>query len=452
MINITKKDILETFNLSIPIILGRLGAVLMGVIDTMMIGKVGTTEIAAAGISSSIFILVGIIPIGFLIVGSPMISAANSSGDKSLVEKTLKGCIQSAVILSLFFIVIMLLMAYFFTAFNQPADVNAIAPPFFCMLIVSTLPLMVFIAIEQFSDGLEKTQISMFFNITALFVNMGINYLLIFGHFGLPKMGLLGAGVGTLVARIYMCVGIWLVVKYKKEFKKYDLNFDFFKIEKESFIKIWRAGIPSGMQFFFEVSAFCIAAMMVGWLGTVPLAAHNIAISVASISYMLSTGFATGGSIRVAGFYSVQNKEGVLRAGKTSLLFVVVLMSFSCLLFTTCGNFLVSLFSEDVSAKSLAASLMILAGIFQLSDGIQVVSLRSLLGLEDIKIPTYITLFSYWGIAIPLGYYLTFYTSMGIYGIWSALCIGLTISAVLVTLRFFNLANKIEPSLVPLQV
>lgn len=442
MLNITKKDISETFKLSMPIILGRLGAVLMGVIDTMMIGKVGTTEIAAAGISSSIFILVGIIPIGFLIIGSPMISSANSSGDKNLVINILKGCIQSAVILSIFFMIIMFGMLYFFKYFNQPEDVNLIAPPFFSLLIFSTLPLMVFIAIEQFSDGLEKTSISMFFNISALFVNMGINYLLIFGHFGFPALGLFGAGIGTLTARIYMCIGIWLVVKYKKEFSEFDLNFDFLKIEKQSFIRIWKAGVPSGMQFFFEVSAFSTAAIMIGWLGTVPLAAHNIAISVASVSYMLSTGFATGGSIRVASFYGSKDRLGVLRAGKTSLLFVIVLMTMSCLLFIFLGNPLANLFSNDDLTVRLATSLLILAGIFQLSDGIQVVSLRSLLGIEDIKIPTYITFVSYWAIAIPLGYYLTFNTSLGVYGLWISLCIGLTISAIFVTLRFFKLAKR----------
>lgn len=438
-----KTDINETVKLSLPIIFGRLGAVLMGVADTMMIGKVGTTEIAASGISTAIFILVAIIPIGFLIVGSPFVSAANSSGDKNLVVNILKGCIQSSIILSLFFMTILYVMAYNFEIFNQPKEVNDVVFPFFCLIIASTLPLMVFIAIEQFSDGLEKTSISMFFNVTALLLNIGINFGLIYGNFGLPKLGLVGAGIGTLTARIYMCVGIWLVVKYKKEFQEFNLNFDLLHIEKESFTKLWKAGVPSGMQFFFEVSAFSVAAMMIGWLGTIPLAAHNVAISIASISYMLSTGFATGGSIRVAAAFGKNDKEAVLRAGKTSLVFVTVLMAFSCLLFIFFGKILTQFYTSDLKVIEIAGTLMIFAGLFQFSDGIQVVSLRSLLGLEDIKIPTYITLFAYWVIGVPVGYVLTFYTPMGVNGMWLSLCIGLTISAILVTFRFFKIANQV---------
>lgn len=438
-----KTDIKETVKLSLPIIFGRLGAVLMGVADTMMIGKIGTTEIAASGISTAIFILVAIIPIGFLIVGSPFVSAANSNGDKKSVVNLLKGCIQSAIILSLFFMAILYVLAYNFEIFNQPKEVNDIVFPFFCLIIASTLPLMIFIAIEQFSDGLEKTAIAMFFNVTGLLLNIGINYCLIYGNFGLPKLGLIGAGLGTLIARIYMAIGIWLVIKYQKAFQEFELNFSLFKIEKESFIKLWRAGVPSGMQFFFEVSAFSVAAMMIGWLGTVPLAAHNVALSIASISYMLSTGFATGGSIRVAAAFGQGDREAVLRAGKTSLFFVTILMGISCLLFIFGAEWLTQLYTNDKNVIQIASTLMIFAGLFQFSDGIQVVSLRALLGLEDIKIPTLITLFAYWVVGVPLGYILTFHTPMGVNGIWFALCVGLTISAILVTIRFFKMANKI---------
>lgn len=441
MLSKYKTDISETIKLSLPIIFGRLGAVLMGVADTMMIGKVGTTEIAAAGIATSIFILVAIIPIGFLIVGSPFISACNSVGDKKSVVNILKGCVQSSVILSVIFMAILYMMAFNFEIFNQPVAVNEIVFPFFCLIIASTLPLMVFIAIEQFSDGLEKTQISMFFNVTGLLLNVAINYCLIYGNFGFPKLGLVGAGVGTLTARTYMCIGIWLVVKYKKAFSAFDLKFDLFTIEKESFIKLWKAGVPSGMQFFFEVSAFSVAAMMIGWLGIIPLAAHNVALSIASISYMLSTGFATGGSIRVAAAFGKGDKEAVLRAGKTSLGFVIILMGFSCLIFIFGGKLLTQLYTTDQNVIEIAGLLMVFAGLFQLSDGIQVVSLRALLGMEDIKIPTYITLFAYWVVGVPLGYVLTFYTPMGVSGMWLSLCIGLTISAFLVTKRFFKMVN-----------
>jgi MATE family multidrug resistance protein len=438
-----KIDITETFKLSLPIIFGRLGAVLMGVLDSVMVGKVGYIDLAAAGISNSIFIMIGIIPIGFLIVGSPMISAAFSRNDKQECVNLMKGCIQTSVLMSLFFGVIMLVFAWNFQWFNQPKEVEVLAVPYFYLIIASTLPLMVFIAIEQFTDGLENTSVSMFFNVTGLIVNAGINWVLIYGNWGFPKLGLFGAGIGTLVARIYMMIGIWVVVKNQNAFKSFDLNLNLFKVHKETFIRIVKYGAPSGMQFFFEVSAFSFAAVMIGWLGTVPLAAHNLAISIASITYMLSSGFATGGSIRVASAFGVKNKEGIMKAARSAMFFVIFLMSVSCFSFIVFNEFFARLYTSEPKVIEVASILIIIGGIFQLGDGIQVVSIRALLAIEDINFPTIITLSAYWLIGVPIGSLLCFYFDYGVYGMWVGLLIGLWLSAILLTIRFLNRAKKV---------
>jgi MATE family multidrug resistance protein len=431
-------DIIETFKLSLPIILGRFGAVMMGVTDNVMIGKVGYESLAAAGIANSVFIMVGIIPIGFLIVGSPMISAAISRNDKNECVNILKGCIQTSIMLSLFFILVMLFLAYNFHYFNQTAEVEALAVPYFLLVSASTLPLMVFIGIEQFSDGLEHTKISMFFNVTGLFVNAFINWLLINGHWGFPQMGLLGAGVGTLCARTYMCIGIWLVVKYLKDFQSFNLKMNLFKIDKTTLSQIVKSGVPSSMQFFFEVSAFSLAAIMVGWLGAIPLAAHNVAISIASVTYMISTGFATGASIRVGTAFGVKDYEGVQRAGKSAIVLVGTLMIFSCVSFIVFNNFFIGFFTDEPKVVEVATGLVIIAGIFQLGDGIQVVSIRSLLGINDVNIPTIITLSAYWIVGIPIGYLLCFTLEMGVTGMWIGLTLGLSVSALMLTFRFLK--------------
>lgn len=433
-----KLDIIETFKLSLPIIFGRLGAVLMGVLDSIMIGRLGYEELAAVGIANSVFILVGILPIGFLIVGSPMISAAYSKNNKEECVQIMKGCIQFAILLSIFFMILMLVFAYNFHWFNQTAEVNALAVPFLYLIIGSTLPLMVFIAIEQFSDGLENTRVSMFFNVTALFVNAFINWLFIYGSWGFPQLGVLGAGIGTLTARIYMCTGIWLVVTNMKAFKSFDLRFRLFKIDVLIFRQLLKNGVPSGLQFFFEVSAFSLAAIMAGWLGTIQLAAHNVAISLASITYMLSTGFATGASIRVGAAYGMKDKVGLINAGKSAMILVIFLMSLSCVAFIIFNDFFVGMYTKEPDVINIASSLLIIAGLFQIADGIQVVAIRSLLGINDVNIPTMVSLGAYWIVGIPLGYLLCFNLGYGVYGIWFGLTSGICISAIVLSYRFFD--------------
>ena len=438
-----KKHIWETFKLSLPIIFGRLGAVLMGVADNIMIGKVSYTSLAAAGIANAIFILVAIIPIGFLIVGSPMISSSHSRGDKEEGVNILKGCIQFSVLLSILFQIVLSVFIFNFHWFRQTSEVEQLAGPFFALITVSTLPLMIFIAIEQFSDGLAQPRISMFFNVTGLLLNIAINWVVIYGNFGFPALGLIGAGIGTLTARTYMAIGIWIVIKYQKQFRDYDLKMNLLKIHKESFVKIFKSGFPSGMQFFFEVSAFSLAAIFVGWLGTIPLAAHNVAISLASITYMLSTGFATGGSIRGGYAFGMKDRIGVLNAGKSSLILVTGLMTVSCLIFIFLNKELVMLFTNESMVIETASSLLIIAAIFQLADGIQVAAIRALLAVEDVNIPTLITLFAYWIVGLPVGCLLTFYFNLNVHGMWIGLSVGLGISAILMTGRFFKKAYQV---------
>ncbi len=216
------------------------------------------------------------------------------------------------------------------------------------------------------------------------------------------------------------------------------------KIHKESFQKVLTQGIPSGLQFFFEVSAFSMAAVLIGWLGAVPLAANQIALSLCSITYMVSSGIAAGGSIRVGYAYGTRDKTGVLNAGKSSMLMIATLMSISCVSFIVFSGPLVKLYTDDVKVLEVASGLLIIGGLFQLGDGIQVAAIRALLGIEDVKVPTLFTLFAYWIFGLPFGCLLTFVFDMGVYGIWIGLSGGLWVAAILLTYRFFNKARRIK--------
>lgn len=437
-------DISETFKLSLPLIFGRLGAVLMGVTDNIMVGKVGYESLAAAGISNSIFILVVIIAIGMMIVGSPLISQANSQEDKPLAVNILKSCIQIALIVSAIAAIILGVFAFNFGWFRQTNEVEALAVPYFSIILMSVFPLMFFIAVEQFSDGLEVTKISMFFNVSALCMNIALNWLLIYGNLGFPALGLTGAGIATLFSRVYMAIGIWCVVRYSSYFKDYDLKFEILKVHYDSFRKVLKQGIPSGMQFFFEVSAFSLAAVMVGWLGTVELAAHNVALSLASISYMISSGFATGGSIRVGFAYGQKNIKDILDAGRAAFIIVITFMALTCIIFSIFNYELAMLYNDDPKVLKMASGLLILAAFFQFGDGVQVIAVRALLGIQDIKVPTVITFISYWVVGIPLGCLLTFYFGLSAYGIWIGLTFGLSAAAIMLSYRFFDKSKRLR--------
>jgi multidrug resistance protein, MATE family len=439
-----KGHILETFKLSIPIILGRMGAVLMGVADSIMVGKISYEALAACGAANAVFISIAIIPIGMMIVGSPMIASAKSKDDTEGIGHILKSCMQISVFISLFFMCILTVITFNFEMFNQTKEVNALVKPYLHIINFSILPLMLFIAIEQFTDGLENTDISMFFNISALLLNIFLNLFLVYGFLGFPKMGLVGAAIGTLGARCYMCLGIWLVIRYKQKFKVYTDFIHFFSFDKQIFTKILQQGIPSGVQFFLEVSAFSVAAIIIGWFGVIPLAAHNVAMSVASITYMISTGFATGASIRVAYFFGKNDFYNLRKAFIAAHSLIVLQIILICSILLIFNNSIVSLYTNEKEVIQIATTLLFIDMIFQFADGIQVVSVRSLLSLEDVKIPAFLTLFSYWIAGLPLGYLISYLFNLNVYGIWWGFVIGILSASILLTYRFIYMVRKKE--------
>lgn len=433
-----QRDFRETLWLSLPIIAGRFGAVTMGVIDNMMVGNVGYQELAAAGISNSVVFFLMIIPIGVLIVGSPMISGAKYQYDFKSVSQITKSCIQWAMLLTFGLTLLLIPVWLHFDLLGQTPEVTRLAMPYFALVMASMFPLMFFVAVEQLTDGLEQTGISMFFNISALGVNAGLNWIFIYGHFGMPALGLLGAGLGTLLARSYMAVGIWMCVRTKTAFKEVNTKFRFLQVDQPHFGQIWKTGIPSGFLFFFEVSAFSIGAVFVGWLGDVQLAAHNVVLSIASVTYMMSSGLAMGGSIRVGKYAGMSDMRSVRRATTSTLLLVVVFMSITCVSLLLWRDFFVSLYNSNPQVLRVASGLMVIAALFQLSDGVQIVTLGALRALKDVNIPALLSFISYCVLALPLGYLLAFGFRMDVMGIWIGFLAGLLLSSTILTLRLYS--------------
>lgn len=439
ILRLYRSDMRETLRLSIPIVIAQLGVVLMGVTDNLMIGRLlGALPLGAAGVANSITFLVGSIGLGGLGIVSAFVSQAKGKNDVKEINRLYRASIRVAWYLSFVLGIICLLAAWQFQLFGQTEDVTRMARPFILILTVSNTPLLLFVAIRQLCDGLSNPRVAMYITMSALVLNAILNYFLI------SWMGLNGAAVGTLLARCYMALAIWIYVKKDSFFAIY--------LKAESHLsltplikKILRVGLPGGFQFFFEIAAFSLAVIMVGWLGEPQLAAHQIAINMASTTYMMATGIAAAGSIRVGMAVGRENKPAVFRAGTAAFLLVTLFMGLCCAIFLSADEWLVGLYIRDnAEVATIAATLVVIAGFFQLSDGVQVVGLGVLRGISDVNVPTLLTLIAYWVVALPLSYVLAFPLGMDVQGIWIGLLAGLTVSAILLTYRFYNKLNRIS--------
>ncbi len=415
----------------------------MGVADMVMIGKIDATNLAAAGLANSVFFLISILGIGTLTAISPLVAKAKGAGHTNDVALLFRQGLWASVALSIFISGILFVLTVNLDWFGQDPEVTRLAKSFLHLLNAGVIFMLLFLGAKQFSDGLSITKPSAVITIAGLGLNILLNWMLIYGHCGFPALGIAGTGYATTVTRLFMAIAMigyvlrqpvykqWLHVKEKTE------SFKLFK-------KIIAIGLPSGMQYFFEVGAFASAAIMIGWFGKDQLAAHQIALNLASITYMIATGISAAGSIAVGDAWGRKNKTDLLFAGRSALIMSVVFMGFTALLFALFNHFFVGLYIDNIYVGGMAANLLLIAALFQLSDGIQCVSLGVLRGLADTKVPTIITIVAYWVIGIPVGWTLAKYADLSLYGIWYGLSLGLTFSAIMLTLRFFKESKEMD--------
>jgi MATE family multidrug resistance protein len=431
-----KEHIKHTLQLSYPVIIGQLGFIMMGVVDSLMVGSLGPAPLAAASLGNSITMLIFIIGIGVSFAVTPLVAisvGANKYSDCGIYfRQSLLVNLTFGIILMLITMICSELLIYF----DQPSDVIYQAKSYTRILSFGALPVMLFQTYKQFIEGLSVMRPAMIITILANLINAFTNWTLIFGNLGMPALGLDGAGWATFASRSFMAISLMLYVMNKMYFKQYDVSFHFKNINIPVIKKILSVGLPSGFQYFFEIGAFAFAVIMIGWLGTDQLAAHQIAINLASISFIVVLGLSMAGGIRVGNAVGKQNIVQVRRAGFTSIFLAICVMAFSGIAFIVFRNYLPTLYINDETVISIASSLLIIAALFQLSDGIQAVGIGILRGLTDVKVPTVITFVAYWIVGLPTGYVLGFMFDLDVQGVWIGLLAGLTTSAILLTLRF----------------
>ena len=436
-----KEHIKRTLELSYPVIIGQLGFIMMGVVDSLMVGVLGPVPLAAASLGNSLTLLIFIVGIGVSFAVTPLVAISVGAKKYSECGIYFRQSLLVNVTFGLILMSVTIICSEFIVYFDQPVEVIAIAKSYTKILGLSAIPMMLFQTYKQFIEGLSIMKPAMIITILANIVNGFTNWILIFGNLGFPALGLDGAGWATFSSRVFMASGLMIYVMNKPFFKQYDVSFHFKNINKPVIKKILSLGLPSGIQYFFEVGAFAFAVIMIGWLGTDQLAAHQIAINLASISFMVVLGLSTAGSIRVGNAVGEQNIKQIRSAGFTTIIIAICFMAMSGIVFIIFRDILPMLYINDEIVISIASSLLIIAALFQLSDGVQAVGIGILRGLTDIKIPTAITFIAYWVVGLPTGYFLGFNLCYDVQGVWIGLLAGLTTSAVLLTVRF-NIKSK----------
>jgi multidrug resistance protein, MATE family len=410
--------------------LSNLGHVMMGVTDNIMIGHVSATSLAGAGLALVIFNVLMLFGIGVSYAITPLVAEAHGENNNEKVISIVRHGFVINIINSLFLIGAVLLGSNLLYKLNQPPDVVALSIPFLNIIAYSLIPMMVFQTFKQFAEGLSKTRVAMIVIIGANAVNFLLNYVLVFGRFGFPAMGLEGSGWATFWSRVFMALTIMLYIYYAPPFKKYREVFQLKNFAGRIFSKMLNLGIPSGVQFIFEVLAFDFSLVMMGWIGTETIAAHQIAINLATISYMTTAGLGAAATIRVGYYLGKQDFTNLRSAAYSLLVMALVMMTMCAIIFIAGRNYLPELYVDDQSVIPIAASLITIAGLFQLADGTQVVCASALRGLQDVKVPSIFILISYWVIGLPLGYLLTFEWGFGATGVWWGLLVGLTLTAI----------------------
>lgn len=430
-----------------PIVVSQLGQTVVHLADSVIVGHfAGTIQLAAVSLVNSLFMLILVIGIGISYGLTPLMAQEN--GRKNYAE--CGRLLSNSLLINFVMGILLYSLVHFGTLLiidnlGQSPEVVAYAKPYLGYLSFSIIPLMIFNTFKQFAEGLGFTKQAMYISIWGNVLNIIVGIILVKGMFGITPMGVKGVGISTLLDRILMAAVMSFYVFRSKHFKVYLQHFKLSFIDKVRSIKILKIGAPVALQYSFEISAFSGAAILIGTIGAVEQAAHQIAINLASVTYMMASGIASAATIKTGNNFGKKNFNDLRKSALASYHVIIAFMSITAILFVCANNLLPFIYTEDQSVINIAAQLLIIAGFFQLFDGTQVVGLGVLRGLGDVNVPTIITFIAYWIIGIPLGYLLGIKLNLGVNGIWYGLTIGLLTASVLLFFRFQKRTRMLIP-------
>ncbi|MDA0864096.1 MAG: MATE family efflux transporter [Bacteroidetes bacterium] len=434
-----------------PVILGMLGHTLVAFVDNIMVGQLGTAELAAVSLGNSFMFVAMSLGIGFSTAITPLVAEAEGEGNFSRGKIAFKHGLVLCTLLGLLLFTSVFFAKPLMHLMKQPDEVVALAMPYLTYVAISLVPLIIFQAFKQCSDGLSLTRYPMYATLVANVVNVLLNYCFIFGHFGAPALGVVGAAIGTLASRVIMIWVLWWFLAHHKKAKWYVRHLRFRILSTKVFKKILGLGFPSAMQMFFEVVFFTGAIWLSGVLGKNPQAANQIALNLSSMTFMVAMGFSVVAMIRVGNQKGKGAFSELRRIAFSIFLLALICSVLFAVVFLTFNHWLPTMYldmsnleqlSDNNQVLDMAKTLILIAALYQISDAIQVVALGALRGLQDVFYPTLYTFFAYWVVGFPISIYLGMYTDLGITGIWIGLLAGLVMAALTLLWRFHKLSRR----------
>lgn len=428
----------DNFRLAYPVVISQLGHTLVALSDTIIIGHTGDVPLAAVALGNSLFSIMMVMGIGISYGLTPLIAQEHGRGNKSICGYLLRHSLVINLVLGLLLSSVIVGGSHYLHLLKQEEEVTVRAVPFLQLLGLSFFPLMIFLTFKQFAEGLGFTRQAMNISIIGNVINILVGITLVYGLFGAPKMGVTGVGIGTLTDRVLMAIAMtWYVLKSPR-FREYLTEFWRKQVSTGIIAKLLGIGMPVALQYLFEISAFSSAIIMAGWIGAREQAAHQIAINLASITYMMASGISAAAGIKSGNHFGARQWKELRSSAIASYHMVLILMGSTALIFMLGCRVLPMMYISDPAVIDIASGLLIIAAFFQLFDGAQVVGLGILRGLGDVKVPTIITLLAYWVLGLPGAYFLGIYLNWGIQGIWWGLLVGLLTASILLFFRFQN--------------
>jgi len=438
-----KYEMRSMASLSWPLIMSNLTFALIGATDVLMLGRLGARDLAAATLAFNLAMTCVIFCMGLITASAPMMASEIGRMKHSVrdIRRTFRQSLWTAIAVIIPFWVMLWFTEDILLVVGQESDLAAKAEQYLHAYIWSMLPFLFFIVLRNFISALEKPLWALIISIMAVLANAVFNYALIFGNLGMPKLGIVGAGIGSTMTNIFMFFGLALVVICHKDFKRYKLFGRFWRSDWGRFKGIWKLGLPIAITMGLEGGVFGAAGILMGWLGAESLAAHAIALQLASLSFMIPMGLGQAATVRVGIAYGRRDKDGIKQAGWMAMMLGTSFMSLMALVMlffpdTLIGVFIDAELPENTEVAALAVGFLGIAALFQIVDGVQVVAAGMLRGLHDTFMPMVIALFGYWVIGIGVGGLLAFQYGYGGIGIWIGLAFGLGVVAVLMTLRW----------------
>ena len=436
----------ETLVLGLPLIGSHLAQMALHVTDTVMVGWYGVVPLAAVVLGASSFFIVFVVGSGFAKAVMPMVAAALGRGDETQVRRDTRMGLWLSIAYGIIVLPIFWWSGPILLALGQDPEVSAIAQDYMRIVGFGMVPALAVTVLQSYLSALHRTQVVLWVTIAAVGLNIGVNWALIFGNWGFPELGARGAAVATISTQILSLVVLGLYAWALPSLRKFHLFQRFWRPDWHAMGQVWRLGVPIGLTGLAEGGLFQASALMMGWIGTVELAAHGIALEVAALTFMMHVGISSAATIRIARFDGQGDRRALRQAAKVAVVISLGVAALSVALFLAVPEQIVALFLDLAKPESAAilaygTVLLMLAALFQLADGMQVMALGLLRGVQDTRVPLVLAAVSYWLIGIPCSYVLAFPMGYGGPGLWLGLVVGLFCAAGSLMWRFWRLVR-----------